>query len=148
MAEITIPGYTVVRKIGSGSFGDIYIVRRSSDGIEHAAKVIDLSGASATEEEDIQNEVKMLQRLHHQGVLKFISSIHDARELKLIIVTELCPGGDLEKHVSRLPGKRLATVVVLGVCCRVLQALRYLHLEGIIHRDLKVHDIRKGSIVR
>ena len=133
-----LPGYVFTRKLGNGAFGTVYEARREADGNLFAAKVIDLSVVSDEESTSILGEVNILKTLHHPGVLRFVSFDFNAAERVLTMLTELCPGGDLEKHVARVPGKRLLPSVVVVVTRALLAAIRYLHLEGVMHRDIKV----------
>ena len=133
-----LPGYFFTRKLGSGAFGTVYEVRREADGNLFAAKVIDLSVVSDEESTSILGEVIILKTLHHPGVLRFFSYYFNTAERVLTILTELCPGGDLEKYVAQLPGQRLQPSVAVVIARALLIAIRYLNLEGVMHRDVKV----------
>jgi serine/threonine-protein kinase 24/25/MST4 len=138
-----LPGYTIGDEIGSGAYGRIFEARRDSDGAVFAVKRISLSGLSEQAEADILREGEILSRLHHPGIIFFVASHYDRPSLTLHIVTELCPGGNLEEHVSRMPGRRLTSSNFPALARALLQPLHYLHATGIIHRDLKVCESNK-----
>lgn len=59
----------------------------------------------------------------------------------LSVFTELCERGDLAKFVEGLPDQRIQPEDFKSLSISILRALRYLHLEKIIHRDVKPANI-------
>ncbi|PKI66731.1 hypothetical protein CRG98_012926 [Punica granatum] len=57
------------------------------------------------------------------------------------LVMEFCPGGDLYAARLRRPGKRFPISTAKFYAAEVLLALEYLHMMGIIYRDLKPENV-------
>ena len=89
--------YHHVEKLGSGYFGDVFLVRRSppSSNWEKAAmKVIQYPG------EDADQEVDILKRQHHPNIIKYYDSFKDKGAL--CIVMEFCEHGSLTNFLSQV----------------------------------------------
>lgn len=80
----------------------------------------------------------MLKKLNHPNIVKYYSfDVSEDRQSVEIVLEKVTPGNlrDLVK------GKPLDEMQASKMCKQILQALKYLHGEGIIHRDLKGANI-------
>ena len=71
------PGERYVRfseKLGSGASKDVYRAYDTEEGIEVAWNVVYLAGVPKNERNRIVNEVRLLERLHHQNIISFHGS--------------------------------------------------------------------------
>ncbi|KAG6521652.1 hypothetical protein ZIOFF_018777 [Zingiber officinale] len=59
----------------------------------------------------------------------------------LCLVMEFCPGGDLHTLRHRQPGKHFSEYAVRFYAAEVLPALEYLHMLGVVYRDLKPENV-------
>lgn len=145
----SIPGFGALgRVIGRGNHGIVFEVLRE-DGVAFATKQVDLFDFHDEDLDSTQHEVSILKRLHHPGVVRFYGLHRDEAANKLYITTELCRGGRLDKYVSaRLPDGRIPPGAAIRLARLLLEALRYLHLEGVMHRDIKVSDLRFRAVMR
>ena len=124
--------------LGHGRNGVVFEVLRD-DGVAFATKQVDILSVDAAELDRTQHEVAILKRLHHPGVVRFYGLHHDEAEKKLYITTELCRGGSLGKFAAtHLLEGRIPPGAAIRLARSLLEALRYLHLEGVMHRDIKV----------
>ena len=84
-----------------------------------------------------QVERRILRRVNHP----FVIDLHCAFQThdKLLLVLEMCPGGDLKSHVSRCG--RFPPEVAAFCAAQVLMALEYLHSHHILHRDIKLENV-------
>ncbi|KAI6679046.1 hypothetical protein NL676_039842 [Syzygium grande] len=57
------------------------------------------------------------------------------------IVMELCSGGDLYSLLHKQPDKRFSLATARFYAAEVLVGLEYLHMLGVIHRDLKLENM-------
>ena len=134
--------FQVHQMLGQGGFGKVLAVTRSDSGERFAMKSI-LKHASPSASTNLkmvkqaQVERKILRRVSHP----FIIDLHCAFQThdKLLLVLEMCPGGDLKSHVSRCG--RFPPEVAAFCAAQVLLALDYLHQRTIIHRDIKLENI-------
>ncbi|XP_016105190.1 serine/threonine-protein kinase PAK 6-like isoform X3 [Sinocyclocheilus grahami] len=121
-------------KIGEGSTGVVCIAREKHSGRQVAVKMMDLR--KQQRRELLFNEVVIMRDYRHKNVVEMFKSALVGEELWVIM--EYLQGGALTNIVSetRLTEEQIATV-----CEAVLQALCYLHAQGVIHRDIKSDSI-------
>ncbi|KAM4664758.1 serine/threonine-protein kinase PAK 6 isoform 1-T3 [Discoglossus pictus] len=121
-------------KIGEGSTGVVCIAREKHSGRQVAVKMMDLRRQQRREL--LFNEVVIMRDYQHANVVEMYKSYLVGEELWVLM--EFVRGGALTDIVSqtRLNEEQIATV-----CKSVLQALEYLHSQGVIHRDIKSDSI-------
>lgn len=126
--------YTVIKAIGSGSYGDVFLVRDSH--CLYAMKVLRLF----KEQSDMHdNLVKYFKQEYETARMPGECFVHSLEYSEIegnpYFTMEFCPNGDLAKYVGRntalLP--RLAHDILIG--------LHDLHVGGKIHRDLKPENV-------
>ncbi|XP_057208821.1 serine/threonine-protein kinase PAK 6b [Triplophysa rosa] len=121
-------------KIGEGSTGVVCIAREKHSGRQVAVKMMDLR--KQQRRELLFNEVVIMRDYRHRNVVEMFKSALVGEELWVIM--EYLQGGALTNIVSET---RLTEEQVATVCEAVLQALCYLHAQGVIHRDIKSDSI-------
>lgn len=131
----TIGGkYTVVKAIGSGSYGDVFLVRDSH--CLYAMKVLRLFKEQSDMHDSLVKYFKQEYETARMPGECFVHSLEYSEiEGNPYFTMEFCPNGDLAKYVGRntslLP--RLARDILIG--------LHDLHTGGKIHRDLKPENV-------
>ncbi|XP_047429469.1 serine/threonine-protein kinase PAK 4-like [Mugil cephalus] len=121
-------------KIGEGSTGEVFLARERGGGRQVAVKMMDLRRQQRREL--LFNEVVIMRDYPHQNVVQMYRSALVDQELW--VVMEFLQGGALTHVLSRT---RLDEEQMATVCDGVLQALSYLHSQGVIHRDIKSDSI-------
>jgi serine/threonine protein kinase len=86
-----------------------------------------------------QTEREILQSLDHPFLPTLYS--HFETEKFSCLVMEFCPGGDLHSVRQKQPGKYFPEHAARFYVAEVLLALEYLHMLGIIYRDLKPENV-------
>ncbi|CDP11370.1 unnamed protein product [Coffea canephora] len=127
-------------KIASGSCGDLY--RGVYKGQDVAIKVLRSEHLNATLEDEFAQEVAILRQVQHKNVVRFIGAC--TKSPNFWIVTEFMPGGSLyeylhKNHIVLKPPQLLKFAI--DVC----KGMEYLHLNNIIHRDLKTANLLMDS---
>jgi len=92
--------YSLLRCIGKGSFGKVYLVRHKRERKHYCMKVIKLKGIPRKEREATRNEVMLLQKLMHPNIVAYKDSFFARGRDQLCIAMTYCDGGDLEQRVT------------------------------------------------
>lgn len=132
-----IANYLPGKLVGQGSFGTVYMGVDLHTGKEVAIKVMPKVRGKLTKEktlEKLAREVDILERLQEvPGVITLEDVFEDAQNV--LLVTELCTGGDLQKFVEEhgpLSERNLAVVAY-----EVLKMVKACHEAGLLHGDVK-----------
>ncbi|XP_069861879.1 serine/threonine-protein kinase PAK 6 [Dipodomys merriami] len=121
-------------KIGEGSTGIVCLARETHTGRQVAVKMMDLR--KQQRRELLFNEVVIMRDYQHLNVVEMYKSYLVGEELWVLM--EFLQGGALTDIISQV---RLNEEQIATVCEAVLQALAYLHAQGVIHRDIKSDSI-------
>lgn len=140
--------YELLRSVGAGAFGQVYLARRREDDARVAVKKVELAGMDADARADTRNEVEVLRRLSHPNVVRY----HEARVERRVlhIVMEYVSGGDLAARLRDDPPESFTEDRVMRLFAQICLALRHLHDRGVLHRDLKTANIfvAEGDVVK
>ena len=135
----SLAGYRLIRRIGQGSHGAVYLAEDPRGPLTVALKVVALPpGASAQIARDaFLRSVATARRLNHPGIV----ALHAAGvEGPLAwLAMEPVPGSDLARYTR--PQRLLPEPLVLRVCERIALALAYAHRQGVVHRDVKPANV-------
>ncbi|CAL9152550.1 unnamed protein product [Musa hybrid cultivar] len=132
--------FRLLKRLGSGDIGTVYLSELAGMKCYFAMKVMDkISLASRRKLLRAQMEREILQCLDHPFLPTLYT--HFESEKFSCLVMEYCPGGDLHTLRQRQPGKYFSEQAVKFYIAEVLLALEYLHMLGIIYRDLKPENV-------
>ncbi|KHN38654.1 Protein kinase G11A [Glycine soja] len=116
------------------------VPKEGNDGAVFAAKVMEKEDlARRNKEGRARTEREILEMLDHPFLPTLYASIHTPKWL--CFLTLFCPGGDLHVLRQRFPNKRFLESAVRFYASEVLLALEYLHMLGVIYRDLKPENV-------
>ncbi|KAK7293439.1 hypothetical protein RJT34_16304 [Clitoria ternatea] len=132
--------FRLLKKLGCGDIGSVYLAELSGTGTCFAMKVMNKTElASRKKLVRAQTEREILQSLDHPFLPTLYT--HFETETFSCLVMEFCPGGDLHALRQRQPGKYFSEHAARFYVAEVLLALEYLHMLGIIYRDLKPENV-------
>ena len=129
--------YTIVREIGSGGMGTVYLAKELKHDREVALKVLRPEIASHMGSLRFLNEVKITARLDHPHILTLIDS-GEADEF-LWYVQPFVRGESLRAKLDR--ERQLSIDEAVSLARQVLSALEHAHQRGVVHRDIKPANI-------
>ena len=143
--------YKVIQLLGEGSFGKAYLCQKDSSDMKYVIKQIITEGMSQKEKDDVFNEAKILGKLDHQNIIKFIEFFESPKpKPALNIVTEYADGGDLSEKIKMQNNKPFTESEILDYFTQICLALKHIHEKKIIHRDLKSGNVflMKSGLVK
>lgn len=132
--------FRLLRRLGCGDIGSVYLSELSGTRSHFAMKVMDKAAlASRKKLLRAQTEREILQSLDHPFLPTLYT--HFETEKFSCLVMEFCPGGDLHALRQKQPGKFFPEHAARFYVAEVLLAMEYLHMLGIIYRDLKPENV-------
>lgn len=75
--------FQVIKRLGKGAFGDVFKVKRKSDGNYYALKKVNISSMSTREVQDALNEIRFLASVKHPNVVGFLEAFLNEKSLDL-----------------------------------------------------------------
>ena len=137
-SQLSIGRYSVVRELGRGGFGIVYLATDSRLGRPVAIKVLARDLATDTERLNrFEREARLLASLNHSGIAT-IYSLEETEDGSKFIVLEYVDGQTLEERLKRGP---LPVSEALSVGLQVAEAVAAAHKRNVIHRDLKPANV-------
>lgn len=136
-----VPGFEILRLLGSGGMGRVWLARQTSLDRLVAVKVLHAGGEAASQWLDrLEREARSMARISHPHIV----AVYDFVRLDdggAAIVMEWVASGTLrEKWLAE--GKPLRDLgVVLAVTRQIASSLAAAHSAGIVHRDLKPENV-------
>jgi serine/threonine-protein kinase len=136
-------GYTIVRQIGAGGMGEVYLARHPRLPREEALKVLrpDVSGDPGFRDRFIR-EADLAAALSHPHIVAIHDRGDDAGQLW--IAMDYIEGVDAAKLLAATPDGMPAEKV-LTIVTAMADALDYAHSRGVLHRDVKPANILCGE---
>jgi predicted ATPase len=127
--------FAVERLAGSGGMGAVYRALDRLTGSPVAVKV--LHSHDPREDERFENEARLLRRLEHPGIVRYVD--HGAMASgRPYLVMEWLDGEDLSDRLARA---RLGVAGSVAVARAIAEALAAAHALGVVHRDLKPSNV-------
>lgn len=139
--------YALLDVIGKGAYGTVYKGIWREVGRHVAIKRVSRSRLSPDEETALQTEIKLFRNLNHKHIVNYIEAVDDPSSSYLDIVMEFVEGGSLFNLVQSIRRSRdvgelvFEEHVVAELVHEVVLGLRYLHHQGVVHRDIKGANI-------
>ena len=131
-------GSTEDNRLGEGSTGTVRKIYHKVSREPYALKTIELNRLSPETRTSLFEEVKIMQILDHPNIIKLVSTY--VTTSRLFIVMECCTGGELYDKLYEQPNNRFSEIEARDIAMKVVSALKYLHQNGISHRDLKLEN--------
>lgn len=129
--------YNTNKRVGAGASGTVVQATEAKTGRAVAIKKMDLD--NQPKKELIITEIEVMQEYQHCNIVNYIESYLVANELWVIM--EYLEGGALTDVVTETV---LSEGQIAGICMRCLEALKFLHAQEIIHRDIKSDNVLLG----
>ncbi len=152
---VAIEGYAIVKELGRGGMGAVYLARHEKTGRQVALKVmLPKVAASPRAAESFLRETVNTQALRHPNVVRLWEA--GCSQGSFFFTLEFCDGGSVDKLMARRGGK-LSIAEAGPIILQALDGLHYAHNaeipnvklkdgslgrgRGLVHRDLKPQNI-------
>ena len=138
--KLTVDDFELLRVLGKGSFGKVYLVRLLSDGEIYAMKVL--------KKQDVKKRKQVVHTNTERRIMgglgmdhPFIVTLRYAFQTdeKLYMVTDYCRGGELFFHLKKF--RTFNEVMVRFYSAEIVCALEHLHSNHVVYRDLKPENV-------
>ncbi len=148
-----IGSYRIIRPIGEGAFGIVYLAEQENPRRTVAIKVLRTAFASGEVARRFEFEAFILARLRHPGIAQIFEAgaaqvrVHAAAGPDVVssqpfLVMEYVEGPNLVEYARSGGGPgSLGTRERIELVARVCDAVQHAHQNGVIHRDLKPDNI-------
>ncbi|PWN32158.1 Pkinase-domain-containing protein [Meira miltonrushii] len=126
--------YRDFEKIGAGASGGVYTAYQVGSNLSVAIKQMNLE--QQPKKDLIINEILVMKESKHKNIVNYIDSFLHKGDLW--VVMEYMEGGSLTDVVT---SNVMSEPQIAAVCKEVLEGLRHLHANKVIHRDIKSDNV-------
>ncbi|OAX82398.1 CAMK protein kinase [Emergomyces africanus] len=146
--------YRMLRKLGQGTFSQVVLAMRDDpedkDGLIPtsilprlvAIKIVEYGPAGGADQQrvatSLNREVEILKSLNHPSLVQL--KAYGGDNNRALLVLDYCPGGDLFEFASRTVNP-LSQPIIRRIFAELVAAVRYLHANFIVHRDIKLENV-------
>lgn len=134
--------FMIKRKIGKGSYGQVFLVEHRKSSKNYAMKILE---KSHIKQSDLVENSKVERIILSQISYPFVVDLHYSFQTKrrLYLVTEYVPGGDLFNLMQKLKSFQYEQIRLY--LAEIVLSLDHLHHMKCIYRDLKPENILVGE---
>ncbi|KAH7415776.1 hypothetical protein KP509_14G060000 [Ceratopteris richardii] len=145
---LSMAHFKLIRRIGYGDMGSVFLAHLKETVVAYpldkyflfAIKIMHKEGVNHRNKlRRIRTEVEILQSVDHPFLPTLYAQF--ASDNCSCLVMDYCPGGSLYNLQQNQPGKIFEIAAARFYACEVLLALEYLHMIGIVYRDLKPENV-------
>lgn len=132
-----IAGYEVIRKIGEGGMGKVYLVYH-----KYTARILVCKKIPGLTQKELlprfEREIRLQKSLAHENIIYSIDNgIHNEEPF---MISEYADSGDLNNFLIK-SGSSLPPSIAIPLISGCLKGLEFMHSMKIIHRDIKPENI-------
>ncbi|MBT6767275.1 MAG: protein kinase, partial [Prolixibacteraceae bacterium] len=134
--NINVKGYEIVKPLVKNEQHEILLARRISDDLQVVLKQSLFHDENSQKKSKAGHEYDLLKTLDHKNIPKVFGVLYDGTKYSL--VQEYIEGTNLKEYNFK---NKLSTLEVLNIFIQLADILDYIHLEGIIHKDINPGNI-------
>jgi len=130
--------YMVGKVVGVGSYGKVRAAWHRLTGSKVAIKTYDKSKLKDPAHwKRVHSEIKIMEQVSHPRIARMYEAVETPKRMHLIM--ECLDGGNLCSYVKAK--RRLTEDESRRIFFQIMQAIEYLHMLGVTHRDVKLENV-------
>ncbi len=135
--------FEILKQLGKGAFGSVFLVKRKADNNIYALKSVIMDKLKKKEQENSLNEVRILASIRHPNIIGYKEAFWDEKTQSINIVMEYANEGDLQHKIEQYKKENrfFEENIIWSYSIQMVEGLKALHDEKIMHRDLKSANI-------
>ncbi|MCQ2819128.1 MAG: protein kinase [archaeon] len=140
--EPKIQDFEILKQLGEGSFGRVFLATHVKTRVQYAIKAIDKRNkANIEESEYFKREIEIMYKIRHPNVVHLYGHFEDDKYIYFIM--EYVDKGNVYNIIPKDKGKKLSTAEIANLMKGVISAVYFLHNMNppIIHRDIKPENV-------
>ncbi|OHS97926.1 CAMK family protein kinase [Tritrichomonas foetus] len=138
-AHKQINQYLILKTIGEGSFGKVYLALDTITKRHFALKRFKLKELQHIESgvSQLEREISVKRRIVHSSIVRLYDVLHEETTDTVYLIEDFADCGSLDGFLD----KKLEMSLVKHIFLKVLHGVSYLHTRGIVHQDIKPSNI-------
>ena len=137
-----IKDYPIIKRIGKGGMGDVYLAKHPTLKKEIILKSLSIRNDKESYERFLQ-EASVMMEFRHQNIVQVYDHFREGRST--YIAMEYVPGKDLNallnERAKTPQGAAIPVPLALFILYQAALGLHHAHTKNVIHRDIKPHNI-------
>ena len=133
--ELPNKKYKILSRIGSGSYGTVFLTENILTKGRFAMKKIEKDSEDLLLDNEIMDEIEILKKLDHPYLVNILEFYNTSSSY--YIINDYCQYGELYNQITN----KFSETQIAVIFRQIFSGLAYLHANDIIHRDLKLENI-------
>lgn len=135
---ISMTDFDILKMLGKGSFGKVYMVKRKTTGEILAMKVLRKSElVKRSQVNHTMTERRIMSSVNHPFIVGLRFAFQTTS--KLVMISDYCCGGEIFFHLKKF--RSFSEAMVRFYAAELVSAIGHLHSKDIVYRDLKPENI-------